>query len=142
MNPELKAALILLFWVTLLWERPQVFSLLAASNQSFFLLIFGSVVSFGSTSTKRQNPVFQVTELVFSATWKAAFVRHCFKGAGYIYIVFNSLKFLLISILLIKQYIVDYHEKASCSEPVLSPVVSQNGERLRMLVRRTQVRIR
>ena len=39
----------------LLWEKSQVFSLFAAGNKSFLLLIFGLVVSFGSTPTKRQT---------------------------------------------------------------------------------------
>ena len=39
---------------TLLWERSLVFSLLAASNTFFLLLLFGLLVSFGLTPTKRQ----------------------------------------------------------------------------------------
>ena len=48
----LKTSLCLLFRVTLLWERFQVISLLATSNKSFFLLLFGLAVSSGSTLTK------------------------------------------------------------------------------------------
>ena len=44
---------ILLFRETVLWGKSLVFSLLAASNKFFFLLLFGLVVSFDSISTKR-----------------------------------------------------------------------------------------
>ena len=55
MNPWLQTTPILLFRETLFWERSLVFSLLAASNKSFLLLLFGLVESFGSTPTKRQT---------------------------------------------------------------------------------------
>ena len=50
----------MLFGETLLWEdtalgKILMFFLLAANNKHFFLTIFGWVVSFGSTPTKRRT---------------------------------------------------------------------------------------
>ena len=50
-SPYFKTSPILLFGETLLWEGSLVFSLLGANNKSF-LMIFGFVVSIGSTPTK------------------------------------------------------------------------------------------
>ena len=54
--PRLKTSPILLFRETLLWGKSPLFSLLASSNnKSFFLPLFASVVSFGSTPTRKQT---------------------------------------------------------------------------------------
>ena len=46
---------------TLLWERSPVFSILAASNKSFLLLIFGFLVFF-CIDIQEVNPVFHVAK--------------------------------------------------------------------------------
>ena len=48
-------------------KHPRVFSLLVASNKSFLLLL-GLIVSFGSTSTKRQTLFSGKTPLIFGLT--------------------------------------------------------------------------
>ena len=61
MYSYLKTSPGLLFGETLLWERSQVFSSLAANNKSFLLPIFGFVVSIGLKGTKGELS-FPVTE--------------------------------------------------------------------------------
>lgn len=47
---------------TLLWERSPVFSILAASNKSFLLLIFGFLVFYCIDVHQEVNPVFHVAK--------------------------------------------------------------------------------
>ena len=91
----LKTSLILQFWETLLWERSPVFPLLAASDTSFLLPIFGSVVFFGSTKRPTRLLFFYY---LFGCS-RSSYVRYEESGAVARRIFSCSMQNILVSAL-------------------------------------------